>query len=273
MFIKPMLASGMRDDMQIVPGEWAAEEKFDGHRLCIDVAANGGNLFDDPSVRAYSRNGIPRILPSQMQQVLEGFPSGIYDGEITVPGKRSFDVSATLNHEDQVLVIFDAVELLGKSIVKESYDIRRQLLMQIFEAKKNPKVVLAESYCVNDFSEVKKLRDIIWSRNGEGLILKKRSSIYEPDRRGKTWVKIKDLKSEVLTLVGYQRGKMGPRSVMVLQDKEGNITTVKWKNLEMLRDVEKNFDRYIGRQVRIEFQERTSDGSYRHPRWDRWEDE
>jgi hypothetical protein len=80
------------------------------------------------------------------------------------------------------------------------------------------------------------------------------------------------------------RGKIidrGPYAAVLLRDAAGNETTVK-----TLNDVE--LDRFeqewpstagvehhpaVGRKLRIEYQERTPDGSYRHPRWDRWEDE
>ena len=37
-------------------------------------------------------------------------------------------------------------------------------------------------------------------------------------------------------------------------------------------DVGKTSDPAIGRKLRVDYQEVTPDG-YRHPRWDRWEDE
>jgi DNA ligase-1 len=113
----------------------------------------------------------------------------------------------------------------------------------------------------------------VWANDGEGLILKKTDSLYLPGKRPKSWVKVKDLRSAILTIVGYKSGLMGPHSVIVLRDDSGFVTSVKWKNYEILDDIEANHEKYLGRRVRIEYQERTPDGSYRHPRWDRWAEE
>jgi len=77
----------------------------------------------------------------------------------------------------------------------------------------------------------------------------------------------------VCTLIGYQAGKLGPQATTLLRDEDGNVTTVKWKNMELLSRMNADPQSFIGRKVRIEYQERTPDGNYRHPRWDRFEDE
>jgi ATP-dependent DNA ligase len=114
----------------------------------------------------------------------------------------------------------------------------------------------------------------VWKRDGEGLILKQLQAPYLPGKRPKaTWLKMKALKSAAMTLYGFKAGKMGPQSVMLLRDDTGNETQTKWKNLEQLDAFNANPQQFIGRRVRIEFQERTPEGNYRHPRFDRWEDE
>ena len=117
------------------------------------------------------------------------------------------------------------------------------------------------------------LAEKVWSAQGEGLILKEVSAPYIVGKRSKTWLKIKELRSAVLQITGYNEGTMGKHSIIVLEDEEGNETTVKWKNFKELAKIEADPQAYIGRKVRIDFQCRTPDGSYRHPRWDRWENE
>lgn len=157
----------------------------------------------------------------------------------------------------------------------------------------------------------------IWARDGEGVILKRRDSRYSPGKRPREdWIKIKALRSAILTVVGFLPSKgtiqnRGPYATVVLRDDQGYETTVKtlndaelakfeaeWKaldphqtraDIEGVSRVEAKsrthrglFDNdpmiaplaalhpAIGRRLRIEYQERTPDGSYRHPRWDRW---
>jgi ATP-dependent DNA ligase len=149
------------------------------------------------------------------------------------------------------------------------------MLKMIFAAAKRPDCVqLAESTPVRSWKEAEALYTSIRKEDGEGIMLKDRSSKYEVGLRTKTWLKHKDVMSAVLRCVGYKAGKLGPHSVLRLKDTDGNTTSVKVRNLKWLAEVNKNPKRNIGRMVRIEFQERTPGGGYRGPvRMDRWEDQ
>jgi ATP-dependent DNA ligase len=276
-FKPPMLACPMPDELKIVPGELAAEEKYDGIRLCIANAENGGNLFGDPAVQAWSRNGLARILPAHIRMAVEKLPSAIYDGELYAPGKRSYGTLTLANASDLVLVIFDVVELLGKDVTRETYEQRRAYLTEIFAAPHvialAPALRLAPAWVINTRVDIEQLAEQVWAHDGEGLIIKRRDSVYRVGKRDKAWMKIKTLRTAVLTVVGFVAGKMGPHSTLRLRDAEGNETVVKWKNLDWLAKLDADPQAFIGRQLRIEYQERTPDGSYRHPRWDRWENE
>jgi len=274
-FIAPMLASPLPENFNPKPNEWAAEEKFDGHRLIVRVT--------DGKVLAWSRNELPRVLPNHVYDTLAKFPNGCYDGELLVPGKRSYGVTELTNSKDLVYVMFDILESwhpvfnVWVSLCGDSYVARRAVLITVFDSlfgclQPNPQPVrLSESHPILSAPGMRLLCEQVWARDGEGLILKKLTSRYTPGKRPKDWFKIKQLRSAVLTIIGFQAGKMGPHSVMILRDDEGHGTTVKWKSLQILAEVERAPASFIGRRVRIEFQERTPDGSYRHPRFDHWE--
>lgn len=149
---------------------------------------------------------------------------------------------------------------------------------------------LAIAHTVNDMDDVIALAKDVWARNGEGLILKRKVEPYLPGKRNKGWVKVKKLQTAVLKVIGFlpSTGQIvdnGPFAIAVLEDAEGNQCTVKVKDTKAREDLEKahrlwtavrNDGRahpYIGRMLRIEYQERTPEGGYWHPRWDRWEDE
>lgn len=273
-----MLAKPLPEDFQPAQGEWAIEEKLDGHRIVVHVDTRPATLFGGKLIRSWSRYGIERILPPHLREALENMPEGVYDGELLVPGKRSYGTADLENSAQLVYVIFDVLNLLGKNLYDEmlvtgpSYDDRRALLMEIFKDRKGP-VQLAWSKEAESAQQIQQLLAEVWARDGEGLILKRRMSSYLPGKRTRDWLKIKQLRSAVLTVVAFREGKLGPHSVVLLRDEEGFETTVKWKNLAELAMIDKNPTSFIGRKLRIEFQERTPDGSYRHPRWDRWENE
>jgi ATP-dependent DNA ligase len=274
-FIKPMYASHAIPKV-IQPGEWIAEQKWDGHRLIVSTAETGGNLFGDSTVRAWSRNGLERIIPYHITSAIDKLPSGIYDGELIVPGKRSYGVTELTEQDKLKFVCFDVLELLGKSTLEMPWWARREYLEEIYRQRHEVVDIgfsLTEVMRLENVEQIGEYAHQVWANDGEGLILKKTDSLYLPGKRPKSWVKVKDLRSAILTIVGYKSGLMGPHSVIVLRDDSGFVTSVKWKNYEILDDIEANHEKYLGRRVRIEYQERTPDGSYRHPRWDRWAEE
>lgn len=286
-FISPMLASPMpKQPIDLSSGEYAAEEKFDGHRLIVEVSSGQAvDLFaEGPLVQAWGRYGIARILPSHITDALAKFPYGIYDGELLAPGKRSYGVTELVNSSDLVFTAFDLLKLFDEDTTDLTYDERRALLEKIFstEALQSPATVLATSRVLYTEEQMRALRNQIWARDGEGLIIKRRRGKYHPGKRTKEFIKIKQLQTAVLTVIGFEASKgtiqdRGRFATVVLRDDGGYQTKVKTLNNVELDRFEKEAGPSphpaIGRRLCIEYQERTPDGSYRHPRWDRWEDE
>jgi DNA ligase-1 len=269
----PMLAAPLKG-LEIAPGQYQAEEKFDGHRLIAEVGEATDLFGQFGQVKGWSRNAIERPLPPHIRRGLADLPLGTYDGELLVPGTQSFGVTVLENSGQLVYTVFDVLELLGNSTEHFTYLERRALLEKTFATLKPCMgVALAKSFPVNTMDEVLVMRDDVWSRGGEGLILKHVASTYTCGKRSKMWRKIKKLQTAVLRVIAYREGELGPHSVLLLEDPEGNQTTVKWKNYKELERLDAYPDSFLGKELRIEFQDRTPDGSYRHPRWDRWEDE
>jgi len=271
-FVEPMLASA--SSKTFPSGTWYAEEKLDGHRLIVSVGEEP-SLFGTPVVRAWSRNGIERALPTHVRQACEQLPEGIYDGEILVPGERSYGTAAIENSEKLLYVVFDVLrDAGGADLFSVKLRHRRELLETIFaKLGEHRGIKLSTRVRVQSHEELETLANVVWERDGEGLVVKNDESPYVPGKRPRDWFKVKKLRSAVLTVIGFREGKLGPHSVLLLRDDEENETTVKWKTLADLAEIEKDPRRFLGRKLRIEFQERTPDGGYRHPRWDRWEDE
>lgn len=278
-FIAPMLASPMPQDLQLTPGRYVAEEKYDGHRLIVRV---GGGVQNDlfmtgNTVRAWSRDGLSRVLPRHITDSLGRLPVCVLDGELVVPGKRSYGVTELANVNELVYVAFDVLETLGETTRDLAHKHRRMILESIFEHPSLadlPSVQLAWSKPVEKLEDIRDICAEVWSRDGEGLIIKDCNSLYVAGKRPKNvWIKIKQLHSAVLTITGYEYGLLGPYAKVTLQDDDGQKLTVKIRNNEIRSRCAANPGSYVGKRLRIEYQERTPDGSYRHPRWDRLEDE
>lgn len=282
-FISPQLASPMpKVPIDLSTGQWAAEEKLDGHRLIVSVTegARESLYAEGNAVTAWGRYGIVRILPQHITDVLQAFPVGVYDGELLAPGKRSYGVTELVNSNDLVYTIFDVLVIGETSAMDGTYDQRRECLVELFiQLPRTTSVVLATSTVVTSSEQMQALLKTVWDRDGEGLILKRRSAVYREGKRSKDWVKLKKLQTAVLTITGFEPSKgtkqnRGLYATVVLRDEQGHTTTVKTRNNAECEAFEAGgAAQAIGRKLRIEFQERTPDGSYRHPRWDRWEDE
>lgn len=267
-YVAPMLAGPMPVGKTVdsfSADEWVMEEKFDGHRVTV--------IIKDGTVDAWSRpraNGKAnrRTLPGHISSSLANLPNGTYDGELIVTGGRSYDVVNGANAGREQYVVFDVVRLLDQSTIEHDYDTRRSLLVQIFTAIKPNGVIMAESRAPS----MAWLKEI-WGRDGEGAILKRRAARYQPGKRSADFIKIKKLRTATLTVIGYTAGKLGPYSTVELKDDDGNEVSVKTLNNEELRRLAATPSAFIGRKLRIEYQERTPDGGYRHPRWDRFDNE
>jgi ATP-dependent DNA ligase len=280
MFIEPMLASPMPTDLKLPRDRYVAERKHDGHRLIVRIGGGGvqNDLFMTGSpVRAWSRDGLSRVLPRHIVDSLAQFPVCVLDGELLVPGKRSYGVTELSNAANLVFVAFDVIEMLNTTCCDVAYRHRRHFLETMFADKvlsQLPGIQLSWSKPVQSIEEITALCSEVWAEDGEGLVLKDRESLYYPGKRPKNvWIKIKQLRSAVLTITGYEYGLLGPYAKVKLVDEDGNQIAVKVRNTELRNRITANPNNFLGKKLRIEFQERTPDGSYRHPRWDRLEDE
>lgn len=259
-FIKPMLASAMPDTMSIedyANDEWLMEEKFDGHRLIVRVT--------DGEVIAWSRQGNVRRLSSALMSALRHFPAGTYDGELCIPGGTSTDVVALDKIDNACLYIFDVLTHEREvDVGLESYEVRRNILEATVSAyvpaQYNDVIGLGALYDVNQH-----YIDAIWNAGGEGVILKRKGSLYAPGKRSKDWVKVKRLSQATLRLIGFEEGLLGPHSKLVLEDEAGQVITVKALNDAWRAAFDADPMRYLGCNVVISYQERTRDGKYRHP--------
>lgn len=276
-FIRPMLAKPMPKTLDYSPGRWAAEQKFDGHRRIIEVV-NG-------RVTAWSRAGNVQVIKPKLLTLLQQFPNGTYDGEQDIKGGKSKDVKRTDRRGQARIVLFDILRSNGETCLDISYDNRRRLLEEIFRTlAPDPRhLLLASSVPIETRGQQDRFLRTVWKDGGEGIIVKNRKAVYTPGKRTYDFMKIKKLESAVLVVVGFEASKgdiqnRGPYAIVQLLDSEGHRTTVKTKNDKEIVELErtaraKRQHPAIGRRLRIEFQERTEDGSYREPRWDRWENE
>lgn len=303
--INPMLAVSM-DKVTITHwNQWAAEQKFDGWRLIVQVKDGDVQAWTRPRRRAGGGKTMALVqlpdcrageLPTALATRLRRLPDGVYDGEL-LGGKTSTDVGTRQHQHALRFVVFDVlVDAHGDSCVQQSYDERRAYLTRItfFDTTR---VSLAQSINVTSVDDVVALTKHIWSEGGEGVMLKRRSAAYQVGKRSKDLVKVKKLSTEVGRVIGFEasRGKVlarGPFATVVLEVRPGVYTSMKTVDDDELDAFNKHALKNarplgikgypdamtgdhpaMGRKLRFEYQEIAAEGGFRHPRWDRWENE
>jgi ATP-dependent DNA ligase len=266
-FISPMLASGMpKKGISYESGRYIAEEKYDGHRLIVEVGTR--------EVFAWGRYGIARELPESLMWQLRQLDPGVYDGELIVPGGKSHNVVELTKKGILRFVAFDILKSFKHDVTWHMWDGRREMLAEAFENVNGPDVKMSAFVRVYSLDQVLDVYKKVIDDGGEGLILKDKLSEYMAGKRPSgVWIKMKEQITVVMEIIGFAPGRNGPYSRAVVEGEDLRRTSVKVLNNELLAAVNLNPRSFLGRQLRIEYQGRTEDGSYRHPRWDHLLDE
>ena len=125
------------------------------------------------------------------------------------PGKKPKD------HEIATYIVFDILEKDGKSLVFLPIEKRKEILEStIIEDEFLQKMVFTE--------DQKKLWEFVKARKLEGLIAKKKGSIYEEGRRSDSWIKIKILQTIDCVIVGFtsEKRKISALALALYDDKK-----------------------------------------------------
>ncbi|EFC86581.1 DNA polymerase LigD, ligase domain protein [Parafrankia sp. EUN1f] len=215
--------------MLATPGElptgadWAYEIKWDGVRVLAEV--HGGRL------RAYSRTG--REITASYPELFAvadalGSTDAVLDGEIVAFGPDGVPDFGLLAHRihlsgpDRVrraaaavpvrYLVFDLLVLAGRDTTGLPYDTRRELLATL------PGIEVPDSFTggpatAGEAVDVGKAVDVgeavlrASAEAGlEGVVAKRRASLYQPGRRSTDWVKVKNVRRQSVVIGGWEPG-------------------------------------------------------------------
>jgi hypothetical protein len=261
-FIEPMCASALKTGDTLENYSNAShvmELKVDGHRMVVEVSADG--------VWAWSRANKSRMLPAHILRVLRALPPGTYDGELYFPGGTSTDVTRTDIQHLLKLVFFDMLRVGSESCMDRPSTERRALLELALSQLTTDDVSIIAQFPVSREALQK-----IWDAGGEGVIIKNTSIRYSPGKRSREWIKFKQELLMEVVVYGFEEGSLGPHSVILGRAANGIETRCKTLNDAWRADFAKNWESYIGRTLVITFQQLTNTGSPRHPMADHFLD-
>jgi len=209
--ISPMLA--VSGELPRHASEWAFEFKWDGIRAL--VAVDGGRPL------ALSRNGrdITASFPELRQLGEElGATQVLLDGELVAfddSGKPSFsrlqrrthvtgprDVKRLAGTDPVSYVVFDLLHLNGRPLLDLSYDERRRELDGLHLGG----ATWAVTPSFTDTSGEAVLHTAL-EQGMEGVVAKRRSSVYRPGSRNGSWIKVKRERTQEVVVGGWTAGQ------------------------------------------------------------------
>ncbi len=199
--IEPMLATpGTAADVQ---GDgWTFEVKWDGYRMIASVG--------DGTIALHSRRGLDytREFPElrELADLLAGH-TAVLDGEVVAlddAGRPSFELlqnrGARPGHAQYM--VFDVLHLDGRSLIRTPWHERRAILAELIGAG-STRVHLSTVLGTDADDALAASADL----GLEGVLAKRTDSVYQPGRRGHTWIKIKHVLAQEVVIVGWAPGE------------------------------------------------------------------
>ncbi|HET7325953.1 MAG TPA: non-homologous end-joining DNA ligase [Nocardioidaceae bacterium] len=206
--ILPMLATAGR-----IPESdgWAFEFKWDGVRAVTHLHRGSAAVItrNDRDVAST----YPEL--ASLSDALGG-RSAVLDGEIVAldpNGRPSFGELQSRMHVTQPSAellrrvpvgyyLFDVLHLDGESLLRTPYSQRRSRLDELGLAGRVAQV--PPSF---DDADGHDLMAVAAERGFEGVVAKRRESIYEPGRRSRSWVKVPLINTQEVVIGGWKEGE------------------------------------------------------------------
>jgi bifunctional non-homologous end joining protein LigD len=207
--LNPMLA-----ETDVTPRsnpEWLYEPKLDGYRVIAFVR--------DTSVHLQSRRGIDltAVFPEITADLaLQANGQMVLDGEIVAldtNGRPSFnalqnrvqlktagDIATAQRESPAVLVCFDLLHFGGVNLRGAPYVDRRRYLSQCLLPSTHIQLIHVAS-------NAEQLYAAATASGFEGIVAKRKNSLYQPGKRSNAWLKIKTTQTAEFVVGGYTKGK------------------------------------------------------------------
>lgn len=212
-----MLASPIESRAVDDYSEYLAEEKFDGMRCQLHVSGNRVKIFSR-DLNDITRS-FPEIVAAFSQKEL---PELVLDGEICVYKDQTImpfqhlqkrmglkkPSKKILEQHPTILIAYDVLYFDGNPVFEKTLTERRDLLSEVSEAYEIPVTTQVE---VNSRDHIDELFERALAHGNEGLMLKKKDSVYEYGQRRKSWLKVKKPGGSIDTIMMYAHAGSGKR--------------------------------------------------------------
>ena len=178
--------------------EWIYELKLDGYRAL--AIKSGGRV----QLRSRNDNDFTDKYPA-IAKALERLPDeSVLDGEVVAldeSGRPSFNTlqNRSASAAPVFYYVFDVLVFAGRNLTGEPLDVRRSLL----QTKVLPKLGEPIRHAAELQGSLHDLLDAVRAYGFEGLIAKRRDSLYEPGKRSGAWRKMRINRGQEFVIGGY----------------------------------------------------------------------
>jgi bifunctional non-homologous end joining protein LigD len=207
--LSPMLAE--LGDASASDPQWLYEPKLDGYRVIASI--------DRGTVNLISRRGqdytsfFPEVVNDLAAQAVDTM---VLDGEIVAldaDGRPSFnalqnraqlktagEIAEAQRVSPVVFVCFDLLHFAGLNLRGAPYIDRRRYLSQCLLPSSHIQLVHASN-------DAEKLYAAAMAAGFEGIVAKRKDSVYQPGKRSANWLKVKHTQTSEFVVGGYTKGK------------------------------------------------------------------
>jgi len=191
----------LRSDSLPSGRQWLYELKLDGYRA-IAFKRNGVVYL-----RSRNDNDFNARYPDVVKALARLPDNTVIDGEIVAfdpEGRPSFNALQNYGSSPAPVLyfVFDVMVLAGQDLRRQPLDIRRDWL----EKKILPKLPEPVRYSAPLDADLPVLIESVKVHGFEGLVAKRRTSVYEPGLRSGAWMKMRVNRGQEFVIGGYTRG-------------------------------------------------------------------
>lgn len=206
-FVEPMECAPVS---KLLDGpDWVYEVKLDGYRAVAVKSDRGVDLF---SRRHKSFNSQYPYLVEALDDLPE---DTVVDGEVVAlddSGRPNFNLLAQFRSGASRIryFMFDLLVCKGRDLTKLPLSERHELMKSLLDLR-SPRIRIAEQFetSANDMLSAVRQQQL------EGVIGKRKDSLYEPGKRTGSWVKYRMNRGQELVIGGYIPGPHGFDSLIV----------------------------------------------------------
>jgi DNA ligase D-like protein (predicted ligase) len=199
-FIEPMLLL-RTDTLPEEPARWSYQLKLDGYRAI--AFKTGGKVY----LRSRNDNDFSRRYPAVVRGLADLPNETVVDGELIAlgeDGRPSFN--ALQNYDSSTTsvcyYVFDVMVLSGRDVKSQTLESRRTLL----ERTVLPTLAEPVRYPGELKASLRELVHSVKTQGLEGLVAKRRDSVYEPGLRSGAWMKMRVNQGQEFVIGGYTLG-------------------------------------------------------------------